>query len=418
MMPRRIEEYDVEMAPVAARRYDLDWLRTLAVILLFFFHSARPFDPLAWHIKNGHTSGVLLGFIGFIDQFHTPLFFLLAGSGAWFALSVRTKEEFVYERVLRLFVPMVCAVFLVAVPQMYFERVHRGAFQGSFLAFLPHVFDRVEGFDDVRVGSHHLWFLEYLFYLSIAALPLFVYLREGRGRTFIDRVAAICERGGLLVWFAVPLIVAEIALRFRWPDSRGDLFYDWGNVFDYSLFLVYGYVLAADERFDRALAQCWPAALVLGLAGFGLFGAAHLGLLPLDSQRELGYAIQWTAHALAAWALVVAWLGLAQKHLRFTNRFLAYAVEAMLPVYILHQAVIVGVAFYVVQWQVPMPAKYLVILAASLGLTAVLYEFVVRRLSLLRLMFGMRPKKREPSHANGSEAQQRVSDSHVARHVP
>jgi len=402
------------MNPSATRRFDLDWLRALAVMLLFLFHSARPFDPLDWHIKDDHTSGALLGFIGFVDQFHMPLFFLLAGSGAWFALGLRGKETFVYERVLRLFVPMVCATFLAAVPQMYFERVYRGAFQGSFLAFLPHVFDRVEGFDSLRVGSYHLWFLEYLFYLSMAALPLFLCLRGERGRAFIDRVAAICEGGGLLVWFAIPLIVAEIALRSRWPDSRGTLFHDWGNVFYYGLFLVYGYILVADARLDRAVARSWPAALALGLAGFGLFGAAHLGLLPLDSHRGLGYAIQWTAHAFAAWALVVTWLGLARKHLSFTNRFLTYAGEAVLPVYILHQAVIMGIAFYVVQWQIPMLAKYLVILAASLGLTAVLYEFLVKRLSLLRFMFGMRPKQRVPSDVNNRKSKRRISNSHVA----
>ena len=137
----------------------------------------------------------------------------------------------------------------------------------------------------------------------------------------------------------------------------------------------------------------WLSGLVLGLMGFGLFGAAYLDILPVDNQEGLGYPIMWAAHALAAWGLVIAWLGLAQRYLTFTNNFLKYAVEAALPVYILHQTVIVGVAFYAVQWHIPMLAKYVIVLAASLGITAAVYELIVKRFSPMRLMFGMRPTR-------------------------
>jgi peptidoglycan/LPS O-acetylase OafA/YrhL len=38
-----------------ARRFELDWLRVLAIAAVFLFHSGRFFDPLDWHVKNPTT---------------------------------------------------------------------------------------------------------------------------------------------------------------------------------------------------------------------------------------------------------------------------------------------------------------------------------------------------------------------------
>lgn len=34
------------------RRYDIDWLRVVAMLVVFFFHCARFFDTDSWHLKN------------------------------------------------------------------------------------------------------------------------------------------------------------------------------------------------------------------------------------------------------------------------------------------------------------------------------------------------------------------------------
>ena len=376
----------------AVRRYDVDWLRVLAVLLLFVFHSARPFDEIGWHVKNVETSAGLIVFIGFMDQFHMPLFFLLSGAAAWFALKRRTKEAFVYERVLRLFVPLVFGAVLVAIPQMYFERRYYGVFDGSFLAFLPHVFDRADTVNDFGLGNFHLWFLEYLFYLTLAALPVFLYLRGERGRALIDRLARVCGRAGGIFLFAIPLAVAEIALRHSWPDNRGNLLYDWGNALCYFCFVVYGYVLVSDERFARATVRHWLAGLLLGTGAFLVFGAVRLEWLPIGPHSTAGYLIMWAAHGLAAWCLIVACLGLGRRYLTFTNGALRYAVQAALPLYLLHQTVIVGVAFYIVKWSATMPTKYAAILIASLATSLALYELAIKRVRPMRFMFGMRPR--------------------------
>jgi len=63
----------------------------------------------------------------------------------------------------------------------------------------------------------------------------------------------------------------------------------------------------------------------------------------------------------------------------------------VLPFYVLHEPVIVAVAWVIVRWPAPLLVKYLSVVAASFILTLALYEGLVRRFQLARLLFGMKP---------------------------
>ena len=79
-----------------ARRYDLDWLRVLAVLLLVPFHSALIFslDPRdIVYVKDQVESEILIQFAYFVHQWHMPLLFLIAGASTWFALEFRTGRN-------------------------------------------------------------------------------------------------------------------------------------------------------------------------------------------------------------------------------------------------------------------------------------------------------------------------------------
>jgi glucan biosynthesis protein C len=74
-------------------------------------------------------------------------------------------------------------------------------------------------------------------------------------------------------------------------------------------------------------------------------------------------------------------------------RAIAYAGEAFLPFYILHQTVIFVIGYYVVQWQTTALLKYLVISLSSLAATLLLYELAVRRTKVTRWLFGMKARR-------------------------
>ena len=73
-----------------------------------------------------------------------------------------------------------------------------------------------------------------------------------------------------------------------------------------------------------------------------------------------------------------------------TDRALVRANEAVLPFYVLHQPVIVIVAFFFVGWAAPVPVKYLTLVAVSFAVIVALYEGIVRRTGVLRFLFGMK----------------------------
>jgi hypothetical protein len=63
---------------------------------------------------------------------------------------------------------------------------------------------------------------------------------------------------------------------------------------------------------------------------------------------------------------------------------------AALPLYVLHQPVVVAFAYGVVGWSAPIAPKYAAIVAASLAVTLLVYELLVRRTPVTRFLFGMR----------------------------
>jgi glucan biosynthesis protein C len=95
---------------------------------------------------------------------------------------------------------------------------------------------------------------------------------------------------------------------------------------------------------------------------------------------------------LATWGWIIGLFWLGERFLNFTNRFLAHVNEMVLPFYILHQMVIVIVAYFVVQTGLAIPFKYGITAVISFAVIVALYELLVRRIGVLRFLFGMRKK--------------------------
>jgi len=86
----------------------------------------------------------------------------------------------------------------------------------------------------------------------------------------------------------------------------------------------------------------------------------------------------------------LTFLGFGSRYLNFTNAFLDYANQAVLPFYILHQTVIVIIGFFIREWKWAILPKYLFLLLLSFTIIMLLYEYLVKRVAFLRLLFGMK----------------------------
>jgi peptidoglycan/LPS O-acetylase OafA/YrhL len=123
----------------------------------------------------------------------------------------------------------------------------------------------------------------------------------------------------------------------------------------------------------------------------GLYWSDGIPIKPLE--YYLDYVIFNVLRGFSTWLWVIAILSLGRRYLNFTNPLLQYASEASYPFYILHQTIMVGVAFFVVRWSIGIMGKYYTICLVSLVGTITLYELFIKRINLMRFLFGMKPKK-------------------------
>lgn len=90
-------------ATATDRRPDIDWLRVLATLLVVVFHAAMVFNPAPfYHIRNSDLSFAVLVFCGFVNLWHMPLFFVLAGWSLARAIGSRSIGDILKERTTRL----------------------------------------------------------------------------------------------------------------------------------------------------------------------------------------------------------------------------------------------------------------------------------------------------------------------------
>jgi hypothetical protein len=227
----------------------------------------------------------------------------------------------------------------------------------------------------------HLWFILFLFLISLMALPLFLYLGREPGRRLIERLANALTRPGAFVVLPALVLIVSGAL----PDLGGK------SIFYYLVLFVYGYVLMTDERFGQALDRHKTPALVLGV---GLFGVL-LSVWALDAALSVWLRLAMGAcyDGFVTWPLLIAILGFGRKYLNFGNRVLEHASQIAYPFYVLHQTVVVVIGFYVLRWNVGVLVQFAVILVAATAATFLLCQ-VVKLSNVTRFLFGMKPGTR------------------------
>jgi peptidoglycan/LPS O-acetylase OafA/YrhL len=372
------------------RRYDLDWLRVILIGFVFIFHSGRFFDTGGWHVKNTETFFGVQVWTTFLANWMMPAIFVVSGASVFFALS-GSNRKFVKDRVLRLLVPLVVGVFTHVAVQVYLERVSHHQFVGTFFEFLPHYFN---GPYDGRDGNFawmglHLWYLLVLFVFSVALLPLFRWLK-GRGARALSKFGDVLALPLVVYTLSIPIALLMVNLDPRTTLGMRDMG-GWPLPI-YLLFFIYGFVVIAHVGLQRRIMQQRWLSLALGVVCFAalavLWGAQ--GDAPMGTPR---YVQIFTIFGISAWCWVLAIFGFGMKHLTFNKPYLQPLNEAVLPFYVLHQSILIYVGYVVVQWDIPALAKWLIIAPLSFAIIIGLIA-IIRRVNVLRFLFGMKPLKK------------------------
>jgi glucan biosynthesis protein C len=326
-------------------------------------------------------------------------FFLLSGAGSWYSLQFRSNRRYLVERGKRILLPLyTVGLFLLLPVQAYFEIFSNEGYRGTLWAMFPGYFSDLKHFSFVTPAhlvhvpfSGHLWFLQFLFLVSLAALPLIRYLQSEQGASVIDRLARWSSRKGGIFIFLIPVIIIRIGLR---SIIGGE--HTWADFFEFMAFFISGSILAATPRFTESLKKNGRLCLTLGILCF--IGEIYFILVlgykyPQGERFSLMFVLFETMMSVGRFSWIVCVLSLGTKYLNFNNKILSYGNEAVLPFYIFHQTIILCVGWFVIPLTMGIMIKYIIIVTVSLVLIMMLYEGIVRHLNAMRFFFGMRPKK-------------------------
>jgi hypothetical protein len=381
------------MDSLTERRYYIDWVRVLAFLLLIFFHCAMPFVNYGWEIKNKETSVGLTRLIWWLHQWRLPLLFFISGVGIHFSLKRRSVIQFTGERFVRLFIPLLFAMFFTIPLQVYFEWLQKGKINISYPEFYPSVWKLVP-YPKGSLTWSHMWFVVYLFVFCLLLIPVFSLFKIPLLKSTKLRLADSLSNPVALFLLFIPFMLYHFTFYIEYPE-QGSLLDDW-FLFLFSLTLLfYGYFLGGSDKFWDACAKYRYYFIGIAIACILYLFPAYWWNLDFPKVKDKRLYIFGILNSIHIWMLIISVLGFAKVHLNFTNNFLKMANKAVYPFYILHQTLIVAFGFYVTQWNLPIFVKMILLILITFLSLVLLYRYLIKPFKLFRVLYGMKLKKQE-----------------------
>jgi len=376
------------------RQFYIDWLRILLILSVFLFHIGMIFNTWGWHVKNDQQyGGMLESVMSFLHYWRMPLLFLISGGGTYFALGKRTSAQYLGERFKRLFIPFVIGVFTLVPVQVYIEKASS---YSSLLDFYPHMFEGI--YPEGNFSWHHLWFIVYLFVIALIISPFLGILRSARFAVITDRIAGIVTKPLALNILLIPLLLSQIVLRRYFEVNTNALVNDWASMTLYIIFFLSGFVLIPDRKIAEAIRK----QRLLYLAETVAVTIIMFRVPSLAGSEDAGETIWEVSSVVVALTCGITALGFAKQYLNRDSKFRKLANEAIFPFYLLHQPVIVVVGYLMVGLNIAVLLKFVFITLSSFTITAGLYWLLIRRVNLLRIIFGMKIMRKENQDAEST----------------
>jgi glucan biosynthesis protein C len=385
---------------LGARRYDLDWVRIGAFMLLILYHVGMYYVTWDWHVKSPHASTDIEPLMMLTSPWRLSLLFLVSGVATGYLLARQGAGHFLGQRSTRLLIPLAFGMLVIVPPQSYLEVVEKISYAGGFAEFFRLYITGFHGFcrgtDCLIMPTwNHLWFVAYLWVYTVVlyagvrlAPPVIPWLRRFAER----RLSGV----GILLWPLAYLCAIRLGLAPRFPATHA-MVGDWYNHAMYFGVFLLGFSLAGARAAWVTLERArW---LTLGLAVLGwAFLTAYFGAysddaaIPPAALRLFGRTI----YGAEQWLAIVAVVGFAHRHLTHDSAARRYLTTAIFPVYILHQTVIVVVAHALKPSHLYPPVEGMLLVLVTVTTCFLGYE-AIRRVRLLRPLFGLERGQGAPS---------------------
>lgn len=356
------------------RKYYIDNLRILCILLLFPFHAAMCFNSFGdGFYVHGNSSMALSSIIIVTFPWWMALLFVISGMSSAYAMKSRSLKQYLKERVLRLFVPLIFGLMLVIPAQTYIADIWNNGYTGGYFEHYKVFFTRLTDWsgNDGCFTPGNLWFILYLFVFSVLFAPLFYWYKNSNHKIKTQKLNIIM----------IALLVIPLSLISRLGDIGGK------SIGDYGFCFLIGFFIIAEENVQKLLKKYWLPLTVIWL----VFMAVRVLMWCNDVKGDI---IWYLNYHFFEWSGILACLGLGRKFLSAKTKLTEYFTKASFPMYVIHQTILVATAYFMIKWFDIVAVSYVLIVFVSLVLTVFVYE-IFKRISVFRFMFGIKNNIKE-----------------------
>ena len=343
-----------------ARRYDIDWLRVIAIGLLLIYHIAIVFQPWAMFIGFIRSEEAMEGLwkaMNMLNVWRIPLLFYVSGMGVYFAIRKRNWKQLLLERGRRILIPFVFGILAITpLHMLVFQRYYHMP-----LSYYPH--------------AGHLWFLGNILVYVVGLSPLFFWLKKnenGAVRHFISR------------WMGNPLGILAVMLPFIAEATLvKPAFFEmysetWHGFFLGLLAFLFGFLFVYSGAAFWKMIRKWHWAFLAMAVSLYVVRFIFFQL------RSPDYLM-----AIESNFWILGWLGTGYRYLNHGSDILNYLSKAAYPVYIIHMAMLYLGSLLILPLALAVELKFLLIVLFTGVGCYLIYEGIIRRVRVLRPFFGL-----------------------------
>lgn len=346
---------------ITQRRYDIDWLRVIAIGLLLIYHIAIIFQPWALFIGFIRSDELLEGLwtpMTMLNVWRIPLLFFVSGMGLYFAMRKRNWKQLLTERSKRILLPFLFGIVAI-------NPLHMFIFQKFYKMPLSYYAD-----------SGHLWFLGNIFAYVLILSPLFFYLKKhesGKFRKGLSHVMGYAVGPlSITIFFVLELVLVKPQLFELYAKT-------WHGFFIGLVAFLFGFLFVYSGNSFWQTVSKWKW-LYLSIAAT-LFAFRHSGFEP---------SVIYYLKALESNCWIFTVFGLGYQYLNKPSAALRYLSQAAYPVYIIHMFVLYGGALIILPLEMPALLKFISITLFTFVVCFLIYELLLRRINILRPLFGLK----------------------------
>lgn len=343
------------------RRYDIDWLRVIAIGLLLIYHIAIVFQPWGAMLQFLQSDKPLLSLwtpMTMLNIWRIPLLFFVSGMGVCFAIIKRNWKQLIMERTKRILLPLLFGIVaIVPIHVLIWQKYY-----SQDLTYSP--------------GQGHLWFLANIFIYVLVLSPVFFYLKSNEEGRFMRWLKKIFSNPLGLLLITIPFVIEAMLVK---PLIYEMYFMSLHGFLLGLIAFLFGFccVLSGDTFWNTILRWRW-----LYLAMAIVLYAIRLSVFNLESPHYM--------MAVESNFWIFAVFGFGYKYLNRPSKALSYLSQGAYPIYIIHMIFLYLGSYFILPLDMSLMTKFILIVVFTTGGCFAMYDMLIRRVKFLRPLFGLK----------------------------